>query len=154
MRRLIVDTNVLYRLDLCQTLSEKIAEGQLEVFVPTIIHAERIRQVADWYGENFSIGIVRQFIEDHGFQIIEFSVKDAEEVAQAWVELKEECRYSKQEWRTHYFDILLCAVARSRSLQLITDDEKGLSLPKCTESHDNNRIRGCIFSLNLLWKYY
>ena len=117
----LVDTNILHRPSLYTPLTTRIREGTLRVYVPTLIHAERIRQLADKRGEDFAIHIIQQFVEASGFELLPFSVADAEAVASVWLKLKTQGLDDKY-WRSHRLDILLCAVAKSRDYTLITDD--------------------------------
>jgi predicted nucleic acid-binding protein len=120
-RIFLVDTNVLWNLPLCTRLTEKIATGTVRVYIPALVHAERLRQIADRYGERFSIDVVRQFLGASRFEVLPLSDRDAEAVADFWLILKSQ-GYTQSSWRTHRFDILLCAVARSRGYTLVTDD--------------------------------
>jgi len=120
---LILDTNVLWNLDLCKRLSARIEAGQFRVYIPTLVHAERLRQVADTRGENFAIDVVRQFIADARFQLLPLTTEQAETVAEIWLQLKRN-RASEDYWKANRFDIVLCAIARSSGHTLVTD-EKG-----------------------------
>jgi predicted nucleic acid-binding protein len=122
MKPILIDTNLLRRKALCRWLAIKVQANALQVYVPTIIHAERIRQVADLYGENFALQTIRQLIQDYQFKLLELSVEDAEAVAELWLELKARAKDEKY-WKQNRFDILLCAVARARGHALITDDD-------------------------------
>ena len=121
---LILDTNVLWNLDLCHLLTEKIEKGSLRVCIPTLVHAERIRQVADRYGRQFSVDVVRQFIQDTRFEILPLTVGNAEAVADVWLELKSE-GLDEDYWGKHRFDIVLCAIARSTGYTLVTAEVRG-----------------------------
>jgi predicted nucleic acid-binding protein len=119
---MLLDTNVLRKESLRNRLTEKIRAGVLQVFVPTLVHAERIRQIADERGEDFAIDVIQQLVEESRFKLLPFEVGDAEAVADVWLALKSQGA-SDDYWRQHRFDILLCAVARSRGYTLITDDK-------------------------------
>ena len=82
---------------------------------------ERIRQIADKLGEDFAIHMIQQLVEASRFELLPFDVRDAEAVADVWLALKSQGE-SDDYWKQHRFDILLCAVARSRVYTLVTDD--------------------------------
>lgn len=117
----LVDTNLLWKRSLRDQLAQKISQGVLRAYVPTLIHAERIRQIADEKGDDFAIHIIQQLVEASGFQLLPFTVADAEAVAQIWLTLKGQGA-TYEYWREHRFDILLCAIAQARGYTLITDD--------------------------------
>lgn len=121
---ILLDTNVLWKRSLRNRLTEKIESGVLQVYVPTLVHAERIRQIADKKGENFAIDTIQQLVEDSRFKLLPFDVQDAEAVADVWLDLKSQGA-SGDDWKRHRFDILLCAIARSRGYTLVTDDTGG-----------------------------
>ena len=118
---LLLDTNVLRKRSLRNRLTEKIRSGVLQVYVPTLVHAERIRQIADQKGEDFAIDVIQQLVEDSRFELLPLDVADAEAVADVWLQLKSQGA-SDKDWRQHRFDILLCAIARARGYALVTDD--------------------------------
>jgi len=118
---LLLDTNVLRKRSLRNRLTEKIRSGVLQVYVPTLVHAERIRQIADQKGEDFAIDVIQQLVEDSRFELLPLDVADAEAVADVWLQLKSQGA-SDNDWRQHRFDILLCAIARARGYALVTDD--------------------------------
>lgn len=118
---ILIDTNVLRRPSLRNRLTEIIMSGALQVFVPTLVHAERIRQIADEKGEDFAIDVIRQLVEDSRFELLPFGVADAEAVADVWLDFKSQGA-SDTDWKQHRFDILLCAIARARGFTLVTDD--------------------------------
>jgi len=118
---ILIDTNVLRKRSLRNRLTEKIEAGLLQVFVPTLVHAERIRQIADEKGEEFAIDVIQQLVEDSCFELLPFDVRDAEAVSTVWLDLKSQGA-SDNDWKQHRFDILLCAIARARGFALITDD--------------------------------
>lgn len=120
---LILDTNVLWNRDLCRRLSARIAAGDVKVYIPTLVHAERIRQIAEHYGGSFAIDVVRQFIADARFELLPLAAEHAETVAEIWLQLRQEGA-TEDTWRAHRFDIVLCAVARSSGYTLVTE-EKG-----------------------------
>ncbi len=126
MNELLVDTNILWRRSLRNRLTERVRSGQLRVYVPTIIHAERVRQLADDRGEAFSIEVIRQQVIESGFDLLPFTTADAEALADLWHDLKsavEPADNATAYWRHNSIDILLCAVARSRGYPLVTDDQ-------------------------------
>ncbi len=129
---LILDTNVLWNRDLCDRLTKRIKTGRLRVYIPTLVHAERIRQIANHYGEQFAIDIVRQFIRDARFILHPLSVEDAESVADVWLKLKS-WGMNEDYWKQHRFDILLCAIACSTGYKLITAEEHGTHFEILTE---------------------
>jgi predicted nucleic acid-binding protein len=118
---LLLDTNILWNLNLCRQLTEKIKLGSLRVYIPMLVHAERIRQIADHYGDRFALDVVRQFINDAGFELLPFTSQNAETVADIWLELKAK-GVADDYWQAHRFDIALCAVARSTGHTLIVED--------------------------------
>jgi predicted nucleic acid-binding protein len=118
---LLVDTNVLYQGALRDLLTAKIKGNLLHVYVPTLAHAERIRQIADLKGEQFALHVIQQLVEESRFELLPFSVEDAEAVAQVWLALKDRGA-TENDWKQNRLDILLCAVAQSRGYTLITDD--------------------------------
>ena len=118
---LLLDTNILWNLNLCRQLTEKIKAGSLRVYIPTLVHAERIRQIADHYNNRFALEVVRQFIDDAGFELLPFTTQDAETVADIWLELKAK-GVADDYWKAHRFDIVLCAVARATGHTLIVED--------------------------------
>ncbi len=123
---LLVDTNILWSRSLRNRLTERIRSGHLRVYVPTIIHAERIRQVADKWGETFAIDTIRQQVAQSEFDLLPFTTADAEALAALWPDLKaavEPATSADEYWRRNCVDILLCAVARSRGYTLVTDDK-------------------------------
>ena len=119
--RILVDTNVLWKPSLRDRLTEKVKTGLLQVYLPTLAHAERIRQIADEKGEDFAIHIIQQLVEASRFELLPFEVTDAEAVADVWLDLKSRGA-SDDVWRQHRFDILVCAIARARGYTLVTDD--------------------------------
>ncbi len=121
-KTVLFDTTVLWKPSLRNRLTEKIKAGDLQVYIPTLIHAERIRQIADQKGELFTLQVIQQLVADSGFQLLPFTVEDAEAVADAWLDLKARGA-TEADWKKHRFDILLCAIARSRGYALVTDDE-------------------------------
>ncbi len=118
---LLLDTNVLRKRPLRNRLTERIRSGVLQVYVPTLVHAERIRQIADEKGEDFAIDVIQQLVEDSRFELLPFDVADAEAVADVWLDLRSQGA-SHDDWKQHRFDILLCAIARARGYTLVTDD--------------------------------
>ena len=118
---LILDTNVLWNLDLCRRLSARIAAGDLQVYIPTLVHAERIRQIAEQYGSSFAIDVVRQFVADARFELLPLAAGHAEAVADVWLQLKQ-IGVDDKYWQAHRFDIVLCAVARSSGYTLVTEE--------------------------------
>lgn len=124
---LLVDTNLLVRPSLRDLLTAKINAGLVQAYVPTLIHAERIRQIVEERGENFALHIIQQLVAASGFELLPLSVEDAEAIAEVWLDLKKRETRSDKEWQTYWrqnrFDILLCAIARSRGYTLVTDDK-------------------------------
>ncbi len=118
---LLVDTNLLWKHQLRNQLTEKIKAGALKVYLPTLMHAERIRQIADQRGEAFALHIIQQLVDASGFELLPLTVADAEAVAEIWLELKTQ-GFENKYWKENRFDILLCAIARSRGYTLVTDD--------------------------------
>lgn len=119
---ILLDTNVLWRPSLRNLLTEKIKAGSLQVYVPTLVHAERLRQIADEKGEDFAIDVIQQLVEASRFELLPFTIEDAEAVADVWLDLKSKGG-SEEHWKQHRFDILLCAIAQSRGYTLITNDK-------------------------------
>lgn len=119
--QLLLDTNILWDLALCRQLTQQIEAGRLQVYIPTLVHAERIRQVADRYGNRFALDVVRQFIADAQFELLPLSVTDAEAMAALWLQLKESGADTKY-WHEHRFDIVLCAIARATGYTLVVED--------------------------------
>jgi len=125
MNELLVDTNILWKHSLRNRLTDQIRSGRLRVYVPTIIHAERVRQLADSKGETFAIEVIRQAVAQSEFDLLPFTTGDAEALADLWHDLKsavEPTHDAIDYWRRNSIDILLCAVARSRGYPLVTDD--------------------------------
>lgn len=120
-RALILDTNILWNIDLCRRLSDRVTAGELQVFIPTLVHAERIRQIAEQHGRDFAIDVVRQFIADSRFDLLPLTAQQAETVADIWLQLQESER-TDQYWHANRFDIVLCAIARSMGYTLVTLD--------------------------------
>jgi predicted nucleic acid-binding protein len=118
---LLLDANVLWKQSLRNQLTEKIEAEALQVYVPTLVHAERIRQIADQKGEKFAIDVIQQLVEASGFELLPFSVEDAEAIADVWLALKAKGA-TDDDWKQHRLDLLLCAVAQSRDYTLVTDD--------------------------------
>lgn len=118
---LLLDTNILWKTRLCERLSEKIRSGHIKIYIPTLVHAERIRQVADQWGYQFSLDVVRQFIANAQFELLPLSIADAEALAALWLELKGNGADSDY-WHQHRFDIILCAIARATGYTLVVDD--------------------------------
>jgi predicted nucleic acid-binding protein len=117
----LLDTNALWKPSLRDRLTEQIKAGTLQVFVPTLVHAERIRQIANAKGEDFAIDVIQQLVEESRFELLPFDVRDAEAVGDAWLDLRSRGA-PEDDWQQHRFDILLCAIARTRGYTLITDD--------------------------------
>lgn len=122
MVAILVDTNVLFRHTLRNRLTEKIEAGLLQVYFPTLVHAERIRQLADEKGETFALDLIRQAVIASRFEPLPFEMQDAEAIGETWLTLKDK-GYSDQEWQKYKMNVLLCAVARSRGYPLLTDDK-------------------------------
>lgn len=119
---LLVDTNILWKRGLRQQLTTKIETGKLRVYVPTLIHAERIRQIADIKGERFALDFIQQAVKQSRFQLLPFDVKAAEAMAEVWLNLKK-IGFGTTEWKQHRLDILLCAIASTDNYILITEDK-------------------------------
>ena len=129
MTVIIVDTNVIFNNQLNRLLSQKVRDGVLTVYVPTLVHAERVRQVAHEKGILFSIDFFRQTVALTGFTLLELTQTDAEAVAEVWLYLKDRLAFSSENearkyWRKHRFDIVICAVAHSRGHIFVTDERK------------------------------
>jgi len=122
VHKLLVDTNILYNNELCLHLAGAIRTNQLEVYIPAIVHAERIRQVADEYGKRFSINVVHQYLDERQFQILPFTAEQAEAIADLWIAIKSSNYYHEGYWRKNRFDIVLCAVAYSTGYMLVAED--------------------------------
>ncbi|MCB0231747.1 MAG: PIN domain-containing protein [Anaerolineae bacterium] len=118
---LILDTNILWNIDLCRRLSDRVTAGELQVFIPTLVHAERIRQIAEQYGEDFAIDVVRQFIADARFDLLPLTTEHAEELGDVWLQLQV-TGCDEAYWHKHRFDIVICAIARSSGYTLVTDE--------------------------------
>lgn len=118
---LILDTNILWNLDLCKRLTARIEIGDLEVFIPTLVHAERIRQIANHYDSDFAVDVVRQFVADARFDLLPLTAEHAETVAEVWLQLPEHEKTDNY-WHAHRFDIVLCAIALSTGYVLMTED--------------------------------
>jgi predicted nucleic acid-binding protein len=118
---LILDTNVLWNRDLCRRLSARIAAGDMQVYIPTLVHAERIRQIAEQFGSSFAIDVVRQFIADARFDLLPLATEHAEAVAEIWLQLRQSGA-NEDTWRAHRFDIVLCAVASASGYTLVTEE--------------------------------
>ncbi len=118
---LLVDTNILRSYALLAKLRDKIQAGLVRVYIPTLVHAERIRQVADEKGHSFAIDVVRQFVNEYGFELLPLSIQHAEAIAEVWLNLKLQ-GYASTDWRAHRFDIVLCAIAQSSGYSLVTSD--------------------------------
>lgn len=118
---LILDTNVLWNLDLCRRLSAHIVAGNMQVYIPTLVHAERIRQIAEQYGGSFAVDVVRQFITDARFDLLPLAPEHAEAVAEIWLQLRQGGA-NEDTWRAHRFAIVLCTVARSSGYTLVTQE--------------------------------
>ncbi len=118
---ILVDTNILWKSSLRNKLTDKIEAGKLQVYVPTLMHAERIRQIAAEKGENFVIDFIRQAVKASKFQLLPFEVQDAEAIADVWLELNRN-NQTKAYWKKHRLDILLHAIIYARNYPLATDD--------------------------------
>lgn len=130
MRTLLVDTNVLWDASLRYDLRQRIQVNDWIVYFPTLVHAERIRQLARDKGEQFALDFVRQQVKDSRFQPLSFSLGDAETVAHIWLALSQKLNFphgdnedASNYWNKHKLDILLCAVAVNRGYTLVTDDK-------------------------------
>jgi predicted nucleic acid-binding protein len=121
----LLDTNIIRRSGLLKIIAQKVEAGLINAFIPTIIHAERVRQLADAKGEHFSLQVIKTHFSDNPILFLEFSREDAEAIATVWLALKKNYGYTQDDWRKHRFDILLCAIAESRQMILITDDAHG-----------------------------
>ncbi len=129
MTAIIVDTNVIFNNQLNLLLSQKVSDGLLTVYVPTLVHAERFRQVAHEKGIIFSIDFFRQAVALTGFTLLELTQADAEAVANVWLYLKDRLAFSSDKkarkyWRKHRFDIVICAIAHSRGHIFVTGERK------------------------------
>jgi len=120
---LLVDTNLLWKHSLRNRLTEQIKVGRVRAYVPTLVHAERIRQIADQKGADFAIHVIQQLVADSRIELLPFSVEDAEAIAEVWLSLKKRDIATPEYWKAHRFDILLCAVAYARGYILVTDDQ-------------------------------
>lgn len=118
---LLLDTNILWNRRICRRLADKKKAGQLRVYIPTLVHAERVRQMADQFGDRFALSVIRQYIADTDFELLPLSIADAETLAEIWLELKQSGVDSKY-WHQHRFDIMLCAVARATGYTLVVED--------------------------------
>jgi len=120
---LLVDTNILYKTEFLDLLQEAIQKNQIEVYIPAIVHAERIRQVADDQGEKFSIKVVHQYLQAYGFQILPLSAKQAEAIADLWITIKSSDYYHDKYWERNRFDMVVCAVASATGYTLVAEDK-------------------------------
>ncbi len=118
---LLLDTNILWNRRICRRLADKKKAGQLTVYIPTLVHAERIRQIADQFGDRFALNVIRQYLADTEFELLPLSIADAEMLSEVWIELKESGADTKY-WHQHRFDILLCAIARATGYTLVVED--------------------------------
>jgi len=146
---LLLDTNILWDIALCQRLSEKRRNGQIEAYIPTIIHAERIRQIANQYGETFSIDAPRQFIRNYQFQLLPFSAQDAEAVAAIWLYICGKISVNDQQdyWLHNCIDVLLCAVAHARGYMLVTNDQCGHHFEIVSDRMTTNELEARLMSM-------
>lgn len=125
MRAVLLDTNIVHRPRLLAVVRQKVEAGLIEAFIPTIVHAERVRQLAEKEGLAFSLRVIQTYFRNNPIRFLDFSREDAEAVAEVWLRLKQEQAYTERDWRIHRFDILLCAVSLSRQMILVTDDIRG-----------------------------
>ncbi len=144
LSKFLVDTNFFYMpKPLRQALTEQVRLAQIQVYVPTLVYAERVRQLADKlankYDPSFSLSIAKQIIATSRFTLLDFNQVDAEQTAQLWLDLKAK-GYSKDDWRKHRLDILLCAIAQARNYTLITND-KGLHFDMVRQRMDEEKLR-------------
>ncbi|MDM8519794.1 hypothetical protein QUF64_07085 [Anaerolineales bacterium HSG6] len=125
---LLLDTNVLWNWRyLRQHLTPLIEARRLQVYIPTIVHAERIRQYAQVRGEQFALRVIQLAITDSKFELLPFETIDAEALANIWLAIKNNTLSNEFEdvesyWQAHRLDILLCATAHARGYTLVTDD--------------------------------
>ena len=103
---LLLDTNILWDRRICRRLADKKKAGLLRVYIPTLVHAERVRQMADQFGDRFALSVVRQFIAAAQFELLPLSIADAEAMAALWLDLKESGADTEY-WHQHRFDIVL-----------------------------------------------
>lgn len=120
---LLADTNLLFRRSLRHVLTTGIETGQIEVYIPTLVHAERIRQIAHQKGLDFAIDSLRQAINDAKFKLLPLNVEDAEAVADVWLYLVSQQLATEAYWNKNRFDIILCAIAHARQYPLVSDDQ-------------------------------
>lgn len=113
---------IFFGKKICEQLSQKIKEGTIQVYIPAIVHAERIRQVVERHGQNFSITIIHNYLATYQFKILPFEQNDAESLSSLWLDLKQQFHCNQQYWEANRFDIFLCAIARARNLTYVTND--------------------------------
>lgn len=118
---LLLDTNMLWNQGLTPSLTELVVAGRLRVYIPTLVHAERIRQIAQQYGERYAVETVRQFVLDARFDLLPFTIEQAEGIADVWRSIRGGGANDAY-WRQHRFDIFLCAVAHVTVYTLASDD--------------------------------
>ena len=82
---LLLDTNILWDRRICRRLADKKKAGLLRVYIPTLVHAERVRQMADQFGDRFALSVIRQYIADTEFELLPLSITDAETLAEIWL---------------------------------------------------------------------
>lgn len=123
MVQILIDTNIFWEKNICKQLSQKVIEGSIQVYIPAIVHAERIRQLADKYGQNFSMVIIHDYLAAYDFKVLSFEQRDAEALSTLWLDLKQQFNCDQQYWEANRFDIFLCAIARARNLTYVTNDK-------------------------------
>lgn len=118
---ILLDSNFFWRRQPRELLRAKVKDGDIEVYIPMLVHVEMIRRLADAKGEQYAVESIRQFILDSGFELLPLEVAHAEAIADVWLMLKERGK-TEQDWRAHRFDLVLCATAHATGYRLVTDD--------------------------------
>jgi len=109
VERYLLDTNILRFTKFLERLKQAIETRQLEAYIPAIVHAERIRQTADKFGEEFALDVVDQFLQKYQLQVLSLDKEQAEAVANLWIAIKSSDYYHEKYWDNNRFDIVICS---------------------------------------------
>lgn len=78
MRKVYLDTNVLWDPDDIKKLSRRARAGGYRVVVPALVHAERVAQMQRTFGSRFNIAEIEAFLKTHEITIEPFGQREAE----------------------------------------------------------------------------
>jgi len=123
MERYLLDTSILRFTKFLTRLKQVIETRDLEAYIPALVHAERIRQTADKFGEELALDAVDQFLQKYQLQVLPHDREQAEAVANLWIAIKSSDYFYEKYWEKNRFDIVICAVAYATGYTLIAEDK-------------------------------